>query len=385
MEGEVEEGVAHANEGMEEMSQKIGYGLVYVGAAIALVLLGVGFSVLRDRMAQQPQVEIQMPPAQKPAELPPVAPALEKKAEEAAKWPEKARFAVISRDGSTVALMEGRSIRVYRGAKEIYRNDAVNHLHPQMRLSQDGSDLEVHVLWRRGTATFDVETGKEIGFVQGRPEWAGGSGAVCSDDGRTVALVKGGTLTIRREGRLLSTAGALGKMLLNRDGSRLLGYDKAKKAVVLLETETGKEKRVHAVKDETADFHFSLGGGAYGVVEAGATELQLWHAYDGTQREKLAAEYSFQLSGRTVKIHYELRGFWFDGVEPTDNEMTVTLLARAKKGPYDSEMKPSEDSRVTWGVQDGYWYNLQRVYGCLDQGYHFRTDGSLSEAGKRGH
>ncbi len=382
MEGEVEEDVANANEG-EEMSQKIGYGLLYVGAAIALVLLGVGFTVLCDRLAtpQQPQVEIQAP-AQKPAELPPVNPVTEKKAEEVAKWPEKARFGIVSRDGSTVAFMVGRSIRVYRGNKEIYRNDVINHLHPQMHLSQDGSELEVHVLWRKGTATIDVETGKEIGFAKGRPEQeAEKTGAVCSDDGRTVAQTKGGTVTIRREGRLLSTTGVLSKLLLNRDGSRLLGYDKAKKAVVLLETEKAKEIRVQPVKDDSASFDFSPGGGVYGVVEKGATELQLRHASNGDSRELLEATYSFLLSGRTVKIRYELKGFRFDGVEPTDEELTVTMLTCAKQEPSEKEMKPSDGS-VQWGVVRGYWYNVQRVYACLDQGFDFDEQGQLTKYAK---
>nr|MBP9750453.1 hypothetical protein [Candidatus Peribacteraceae bacterium] len=255
---------------------------------------------------------------------------------------------------------------------------------PQMHLSQDGSELEVHVLWRNGTASIDVETGKEIGFVKGRPEWEGekGAGAVCSDDGRTVATVKGGMLTIRREGRLLSTAGGLGKLLLNKDGSRLLGYDKEKKAVVLLETEKAKEIRIQPVKDDSVSFDFSPGGGVYGVVEKGATQLQLYRSSNGDSRELLEATYSFRTHPGQATIRYEIKGFHFNGVESNDDELTLTMVTSAKREPFEKEMKPSEGT-VQWGVVRGYWQNVQRVYACLDQGYHFKAEGSLTEYGKR--
>lgn len=380
--------------------RKIG-NVLFVATAIASIGLVIWLTFQQEARKNQKKTQIQ---AQKNVDA--------KKTEEAKKepvdtWPENARFGVCSSDGKTVAIMSDRTIIVLRDGKELFRNTKINALHPQLRLSPNGSRLAAYCLWRKQLLILDTENGKEVLAVDDRsvnPTFTfSPSGdqiilqksskgpqrfdtlsdarkvpteAMCSDDGRTVAVIAGSETKLYRQGEFLSTRKTLIGQQLNRDGSRLLGYDKARKVVVLTETVNIREHVALEASDD-AQFMFSPGGNTFGVMEPDATELPLYWSWSGERRVVLPATYSFRLSGERYVLKYTLARFHFYEVEPTDKDLTVTMSTKTKDG------KPYE-TYVQWSAnRSDHWRNVERVLGCLDQDMDFNPDGSLTQYAHR--
>lgn len=375
-----------------------------VGIAFA-ILSGIGYVVWRVATTP-PREPIVWAPIPKPPDTPEQKAAkVAAEIDAASKWPKEARFAVCSADGRTVAFPEGREIVVAKDGGEIFRDKRINALKPELRLSPDGTQLAAYCLWRSGIVLFNVKNGKETGFTKasqtGRRMNYNAEGSllivdaygekteietglqpistkvvsVVSDDGRTVAILTPEGTRIVREGKELTKLPTLIGSELNRDGSRVLGTT-ALKAVVLLNTTTGQELNTWALKSPV--YHFSPGGAWLGVMEHGSEELRVYCTATGWESAKLPATYSFSLSGSAFNTHtirYTLKGFHFYAVESTDQDLTVNMatLTRTELGKSENH-----DGSIQWSPRNGYWSNVQRIHGCLDQSFDFEKDGSLT-------
>lgn len=372
-----------------------------VGLALCVALIGGAIVALKMLPPTQQQPEAKKDEAKIAKAETPI------KIETKSDWPEKARFAVVSNDGRTVAFMKERTIIVVRDGKELSRNTKINMLHPEMRLSPDGSTLAVICIWQEKLLLLDTETGK---LRRAIPDQHGNgkftftpSGdqivldpdgkepkrfdtladvrrvrttAVCSDDGMTVAI-QGAELQLIKEGKLLSKINrSLSSVELSRNGSRLLGYDDDRKVTVLLDTADTRELKTFEATGKTV-FHFSPGGGVFGIAEPGATEMLAFNSWDGSQYVKIPARQDFRVSGRTESISYKIADFGWSQVESTDSDLAVSITALPEKeGGYRHHFQ--------WGqTEAGYWRNVDRIYACLDQVYEFNPDGTLTKhAGK---
>lgn len=331
----------------------------------------------------------------------------EEKAKAISEWPTGTRFAVVSADGSTVAAMINREIVIFRKGSELYRLAHFQMLQPQMRINADGSRLAVYWLAKRGVSLWDINERKEVSFNplalnssysfqfskdgtklvlnNGNVEMSVPTGAkpastllsaIVSDDGRTIVVTGKHTHMVVREGRQLCQVHGLSNPVLNRDGNRLMGFDAERKSVVLMDASNAQELKAYAASPEVS-YKFSPGGSLLGILEPGATEMTLWFTSAGNKHVTLPATYSFSIDGRVHTIRYTAGTFYFEGVEPSDSKMTVTMfsLTEEKEGK-----QVQHRSRIQWEAEEygSSWRNVNlRVFGPLDQTYDFDSEGNL--------
>ncbi len=304
-------------------------------------------------------------------------------------WPAKARFAQCSADGRTVAFADDRDLVLTRDGEELYRLKHLRMRHPYiLTLSPDGRYMALRWIAKRGILVWNVDEQKEVRLIptgyNDRPRFVDGTlttkgkveismpvpfrevttSAVCSCDGRTVLTTDKEKITCARQGKVLFTMKpTLAKPILNRDGSRLCGYDGARGTVVLMDTTDGKEMEDHKVAND-AVYHFSPGGALLGILKPGSKELFLYRSSTGYQHARIPATSTHY----SVTEEHVIDDFHWPNPWPTDERLHVNM--RVQK----------DHSTLQWvHLELGWRYNPGiQLYASLDQDFDFNEDGTLS-------
>lgn len=145
-------------------------------------------------------------------------------------------------------------------------------------------------------------------------EWPkDGRYAVCSDDGKTVAVTSGTDIVVMRDGKEISRIDIRMKSpnaILNKDGSRLAAYSLKRKQVILWDVERNQE--LLAIKG--SDYEFSPGGSNLAVRTSKGVEIfSSWGGY----REQIVPD---------EEGDKKIRDFQFANVGNDDGDVTINVV-----------------------------------------------------------
>lgn len=169
--------------------------------------------------------------------------------------------------------------------------------------------------------------------------------AVCSDDGRTVAVTSGTDLVVLRDGKEISRIDIRMKSptaRLNKDGSRLVAFSLKRNCVVLWNVNENVE--VATFKGRHGGYKFS-NGGRYLAVE-GVKDVKVYWASDG------------EFSGDAeVRPDEYLEDFHFANVGNTDDDTALNLVTA------DGGVRQFERNQGIWSERQ------VRHWAAEDQGF----------------